>query len=51
MTAADFWQFFPSPLDEGSLSANGQTSPGNAPYLHAYIRRIYFRDFRTGIGL
>jgi len=51
MTAADFWQFFPSPLDESSLAANCQTSPGNAFYLHAYIRRIYFRDFRTGIGL
>ena len=33
------------------MSANSQTSPGNASCLHAYVRRIYFRDFRTGIGL
>jgi hypothetical protein len=45
MPAADFWRFFPTPLDAGSPQANRQTSPGitHSP------SRLCLSDLRHGV--
>lgn len=51
MASADFWVSISLPRDKNSPSADIQTSPGNAPYLHTYTCHIYTKRFRVSIGL